>query len=764
MEMIDDFFEEEVRHGFYINPFMKRGWAAQMEVLQGIDYICRKYDIRWFSHYGTMLGAVRHGGFVPWDDDMDICMLREDYDRFAEAIKKEDTELRLYGLRDDCKKDDFTNLIARVMNSDRVLADRVILDKYHECIFASGLDIFILDYVSKNPEFEKNREELAASIQTFVCHINEDNTVSPEIHHGMMDLEAIFNRKFNWKKPLDRQLYQMLDILYSQCPVEDRSDGVALLQEVYNDMKKPPFHVKGFDDYFEVPFEMMQVRLSKGFLEMMKIYYYNFAFYWRGGGGHAYPYYEKQYELFTERNMQIPFYYSFDLKDLPEALRGDREYPKERLRNILKLLDENLVIAEKLLKAKALFTEEFLKSLELMQQLSIKIGTILETARGENFPAVHTIESFVEEIYQYYVFVQNLCGASDEEYASKFMSIQTSYESLKKRIEEQYLHCREILLIPYRAKYWYAMKPLYDKLRQDKNTDVFVMPVPLHYRDAFGTFTNTFYEGDQYLADVPITDYKVYNPAQRIPDEIYIGTDYDDNNPVISVEPAYYAENLARCTPCLTYVPFMLLDENLGNEWLMEKELKLIALQPGFMHVDRVYVQSENIKKHLLKVLKEFAGDNMLPSFERKLISENYPVLSYIDSLKTESPDRKTRVFYYMSIAGILYEGDVYLDALKTKVQELAAKGDMVSLVLENRTQVTLKIVDEALYQKTLDTVEELSQMASVKKIKEPENFEEQAAAIAQYDAYCGDQGPMTWLFQYFKKPIEINMADYNKV
>ena len=54
--------------------------------------------------------------------------------------------------------------------------------------------------------------------------------------------------------------------------------------------------------------------------------------------------------------------------------------------------------------------------------------------------------------------------------------------------------------------------------------------------------------------------------------------------------------------------------------------------------------------------------------------------------------------------------------------------------------------------------------MASVKKIKEPENFEEQAAAIAQYDAYCGDQGPMTWLFQYFKKPIEINMADYNKV
>ena len=115
MKMEQSFFEEEVRHGFYINPMMKRGWAAQMEVLQGVDDICRKYNIRWFSHYGTMLGAVRHGGFVPWDDDMDICMLREDYDRFAEAIKKENTELRLYGMGDDCDKDDFTNLIARVL-------------------------------------------------------------------------------------------------------------------------------------------------------------------------------------------------------------------------------------------------------------------------------------------------------------------------------------------------------------------------------------------------------------------------------------------------------------------------------------------------------------------------------------------------------------------------------------------------------------------------------------------------------------------------
>lgn len=88
MRMDPSFLEEETRHGFFIAPMVKRCWAAQMEILAGIDAICRKYGIRWFSHYGTMLGAVRHGGYVPWDDDMDICMLREDFERFQKAVKK----------------------------------------------------------------------------------------------------------------------------------------------------------------------------------------------------------------------------------------------------------------------------------------------------------------------------------------------------------------------------------------------------------------------------------------------------------------------------------------------------------------------------------------------------------------------------------------------------------------------------------------------------------------------------------------------------
>ena len=82
MERDIDFFRDEVRNGFYIPTAIKQAWAAELEVLQVIDQICAKHGIEYFAEYGTLLGAVRHGGFVPWDDDLDICMMREDYNRF----------------------------------------------------------------------------------------------------------------------------------------------------------------------------------------------------------------------------------------------------------------------------------------------------------------------------------------------------------------------------------------------------------------------------------------------------------------------------------------------------------------------------------------------------------------------------------------------------------------------------------------------------------------------------------------------------------
>ena len=75
----EDFFREEIRCGFTVSEMMKRVWAVEMEVLQQIHRICKDYGLTYYAHWGTLLGAIRHKGFIPWDDDIDIAMKRKDY-------------------------------------------------------------------------------------------------------------------------------------------------------------------------------------------------------------------------------------------------------------------------------------------------------------------------------------------------------------------------------------------------------------------------------------------------------------------------------------------------------------------------------------------------------------------------------------------------------------------------------------------------------------------------------------------------------------
>ena len=63
----------------------------QLKILDYIDAFCKEHDIRYSLSSGTLLGAVRHGGYIPWDDDIDIMMVREDYEKFLKLYAQHNT-------------------------------------------------------------------------------------------------------------------------------------------------------------------------------------------------------------------------------------------------------------------------------------------------------------------------------------------------------------------------------------------------------------------------------------------------------------------------------------------------------------------------------------------------------------------------------------------------------------------------------------------------------------------------------------------------
>lgn len=88
-EFVENLNTDEIRSGFLVTSHRKKLWNVQIGLINEFARICKKYDLRWFAYGGTLLGAARHGGFIPWDDDVDILMLRPEYEKFKQVAAEE---------------------------------------------------------------------------------------------------------------------------------------------------------------------------------------------------------------------------------------------------------------------------------------------------------------------------------------------------------------------------------------------------------------------------------------------------------------------------------------------------------------------------------------------------------------------------------------------------------------------------------------------------------------------------------------------------
>ena len=308
MHFDDSFFEGEERDGFYIRPMVKRAWAAQLEVLDVISDICDAHGIRWFADSGTLLGAVRHHGFIPWDDDVDIVMLRADFERFRVYARTELPEG--WFLRNDRDSDDINGAITCVVNSRVVRTDAEFLERFHGCPYNVGVDVCILDTLPDDPEeYEFYR------ILTGNAYDTEENAPKgalldecpEELKTRITELEGTCGIELDRTQPVKPQLNRLADQLAAMYYDTDGADvGIAAFH--YNHSIRTP--ASAYAETIYLPFEHVMLPAPKGYDTVLTLRMGDYMTPVRSYDFHDYPFFihaeEQLREWYAGQGLEFP--------------------------------------------------------------------------------------------------------------------------------------------------------------------------------------------------------------------------------------------------------------------------------------------------------------------------------------------------------------------------------------------------------------------------------------------------------------------------
>ncbi len=142
----DQFFQPEIRCNYYVSSKMKKVWAVELDLLRKFTEVCEKHNLSYFMDGGTLLGAVRHKGFIPWDDDADVIMPREDYNKLWSIASEEFKEP--YYFQTTLSENKFFRSHAQLRNS--YTTGFIDEDKNKDINRGIFIDIFVLDNIPED--------------------------------------------------------------------------------------------------------------------------------------------------------------------------------------------------------------------------------------------------------------------------------------------------------------------------------------------------------------------------------------------------------------------------------------------------------------------------------------------------------------------------------------------------------------------------------------------------------------------------------------
>ena len=730
MSIQDPFLLDEVRCGFMIPSAIKQAWAAELEVLAEIDRVCRKHNIQYFADWGTLLGTVRHGGFIPWDDDLDIVMKRKDYVKFMTVARfdmAEGVDVQTFRNHDDCWL-----FMGKVVGRNGFCFEKEHLRRFHNFQYIASVDIFVLDYVHRDPQKEQERRELCTYMLAIADSLVESDMLRVDREHRMVMLEERLGKKLRrLDDPVEqrRYLYSEIEKIFAEVS-EWEADK---LTQIF------PWGLKGDrfqfpKEYYEkevyLPFEYTMMPVPQVYDKMLRQRYGDYVKLVKTAGAHDYPFFEGQ-----KKNLQKVL--DFELPefriDKTKLFRSEveEEYKatsykamaKECLDELVRMKEEAMHLSEHMMdEDDSADLEQVLDLLAASQQLAVDLGNMLEQFLGEGCSIIPLLEQYCEALY----------GVSED--FSAYVGLDDILNAIEDDLERNVFARKTVLFLPVFAKDWDSMGGLWWQYTSDATYDVYVTPVPYYYKDYDGSPRKVCYEADSFPEEVEISDYNILTPEyleMLHPEIIVIQNPYDSWNPVMSVPEAFYSVNLRKYTDELVYIsPFAVEEYTKSNE-REYANMRYYVTMPGVVYADKVLVQSESLRQVYIERSAEFAGEETREIWEKRVgvcadLAEN-PVR---DDLKCS--------------AECLGKKDIPISR-KKKLLYVISQGAYITGVEASKVKM----------ERNKQLFEECKERIDVTTVRFPEAAYKECR-VKDYDAYYGDVTPLIMEFRDAGKPVMV--------